>query len=94
MTQLIARGLNRAQIQIYETAPSAAHTPKDNSNAVLKDVLVDGTIGTAVGTGVGALAQVALVAANVTLLVASPLVAPLVILGWGAPAWELSWAPR
>jgi len=37
-----------------------------------------------VGTGVGALAQVALVAANVSLFVASPLIAPLAMLGWGA----------
>lgn len=85
MTQLLARGLDRDQIQIYETStPGTALASRNDSNAVLKDVLVDGTIGTAVGTGVGALAQVALLAANVTLLVASPLVAPLVILGWGA----------
>jgi len=32
----------------------------------------------------GGLAEVALVAANVSLFVASPLVAPLVMLGWGA----------
>lgn len=43
-----------------------------------------GTIGTAVGTGIGALAEVALVAASVSLFVASPLIAPLAMLGWGA----------
>jgi len=37
-----------------------------------------------VGAGVGGLAEVALVAANVSLFVASPLIAPLVMLGWGA----------
>ena len=47
-------------------------------------MLVDGAIGTAVGTGLGALAQVALVAGSVSLFVASPLVAPLVMMGWGA----------
>jgi hypothetical protein len=51
---------------------------------VLTNVLVDGAIGTAVGTGIGGLAQLALVAANVSLFVASPLIAPLVMLGWGA----------
>jgi multimeric flavodoxin WrbA len=51
---------------------------------VLTNVLVDGAIGTAVGTGIGALAQLALVAGSVSLFVASPLVAPLVMLGWGA----------
>jgi hypothetical protein len=45
---------------------------------------VDGAIGTAVGSGIGVLAELALVAANVTLFVASPLVAPLAMLGWGA----------
>ena len=48
------------------------------------DVLKDGAIGTAVGTGVGVLTQLALVAANVSLFVASPLIAPLALLGWGA----------
>jgi len=70
---LVARGLPPGQLRIYETdvAPSAP-VPKEDSNAVLKDVLVDGAIGTAVGTGLGALAEVALVAASVTLFVASP----------------------
>ena len=54
------------------------------SNAVLKNMAVDAAIGTAVGTGLGALAEFALVAANVSLFVASPLPAPLVLLGWGA----------
>lgn len=83
--ELVVRGLPLAQLRIYETdeVPSAP-MPKGDSNAVLKDVLVDGAIGTAVGTGLGALAEVALVAANVTLFIASPLIAPLAMLGWGA----------
>ena len=85
LSTLVDRGLPREQLQIFETnATSSEPAPKEDSNAVLKDVLVDGTIGTAVGTGLGALAEVALVAANVTLFVASPLVAPLAMLGWGA----------
>ena len=83
--ELVVRGLPPAQLRIYETdeVPSAP-MPKGDSNAVLKDVLGDGAIGTAVGTGLGALAEVALVAANVTLFIASPLIAPLAMLGWGA----------
>ena len=54
------------------------------SDEVLKDMLVEGMIGTAVGTGVGALGMLAIAAANVTLFVASPLVAPLAMLGWFA----------
>lgn len=82
---LVERGLPRERLQIFETdSPTPAPAPKEDSNAVLKDVLVDGTIGTAVGVGIGALAEVALVAANVSLFVASPLLAPLAMLGWGA----------
>jgi len=54
------------------------------SDEVLKDMLVEGMIGTAVGTGVGALGMLAIAAANVTLFVASPVVAPLAMLGWFA----------
>jgi hypothetical protein len=82
---LVERGLLREQLQIFETDSAApVPAPKEDSNAVLKDVVVDGAIGTAVGTGIGALAEVALVAANVTLFIASPLIAPLAMLGWGA----------
>lgn len=85
LVTLLARGLPREQIQVFETdTPPSGPLPKEDSNAVLKDVLVDGAIGAAVGTGLGALAEVALVAANVTLFVASPLIAPLAMLGWGA----------
>lgn len=84
-SQLIEQGLPHQQVRVVERARA------DDSNAkvadddeVLKEVLVDGTVGTLVGTGLGALGQMALVAANVTLFVASPLVAPLAMLGWGA----------
>lgn len=82
---LVERGLPRERLQIFETdSASPAPPPKEDSNAVLKDVLVDGAKGAIVGTGIGALAEVALVAANVSLFVASPFIAPLVMLGWGA----------
>lgn len=83
--RLVERGLplKRQQLLDAESAmPVVASDPE--SNNVLTNMLVDGAIGTAVGTGVGALTQVALVAANVSLFIASPLVAPLVMLGWGA----------
>lgn len=84
-TTLIARGVPRERLQLYDTdTPTLAPAPQEDSNAVLKDVLVDGTIGTAVGAGLGGLAQVALVATNVSLFIASPLLAPLMMLGWGA----------
>lgn len=47
-------------------------------------MLVDGAVGTAVGPVLGGLGEVALVAAEVTLFVANPVIAPLFMLGWGA----------
>ena len=85
LSSLVARGLPRAQVQIFaDDSAVAVSTAPGKNNDMLKDVLVDGAIGTAVGTGIGALAEVALVAANVTLFIASPLIAPLAMLGWGA----------
>jgi len=83
--KLLAEGLPHEQLKLFSAdAPAAAPGSQATSNEVLKDVVVDGAIGTAVGTGVGALAELALVAANVSLFVASPLIAPLAMLGWGA----------
>jgi hypothetical protein len=85
LSRLVEQGLPHERLRLFATDPAASDTaPKESSNAVLKDVLVDATIGTAVGTGVGALGSVALAAASVSLFVASPLVAPLMLLGWGA----------
>jgi len=85
VTRLVQRGIPRDQLQLFDadSGPVVAE-PKGESNEVLNKVLVDGAIGTAVGAGLGALAQLALVAGSVTLFVASPLIAPLVMLGWGA----------
>lgn len=85
LTILVERGLPREQLHIFETdaaVPASAH--ESESNEVLKDVLVDSAIGTAIGTGIGALGEVALVVANVSLFIASPLLAPIMMLGWGA----------
>lgn len=81
---LLERGLPRERLNLFEAPTPMVYPVEPRSDVVLKDVLVDGAIGSAVGTGIGVLAEVALVAANVTLFVASPLVAPLVLLGWGA----------
>lgn len=86
MSSLAQRGFSAAQMQIYsgDADSPLAPDPLAKSNVVLKDMLVDGAIGTAVGTGLGGLTTIALVAANVSLFVASPLLAPLMLLGWGA----------
>lgn len=82
--RLVGRGLPRGQLNIVENAGIDGNSKMAVDNEALKDVVVDGAVGAAVGTVIGALGEVALVAANVTLFVASPLIAPLFMLGWGA----------
>ena len=85
LVRLIEQGLPHERLHIFDSdSASPAATQQTNSNKVLKDMVVDGAVGAAVGTGIGALAEVALVAANVSLFIASPLIAPLALLGWGA----------
>jgi hypothetical protein len=86
LSRLLAGGLPRDRVQIFtpNSVPPVSPQAEKKSDDVLRDVLVDATIGTAVGTGLGALGEVALVAANVSLFIASPLIAPLMMLGWGA----------
>jgi hypothetical protein len=84
-SRLVEQGLLRERLHIFAADPAASDAaPNEGSNEVLKDVIVDGSIGAAVGTGIGALGSVALAVANVSLFIASPLIAPLVMLGWGA----------
>jgi hypothetical protein len=85
VSELVAAGLPLVRVHLFDKdSTPAPHTATESSDVVLKDIVVDGAIGTAVGTGVGAVLTVAAIAANVTLFVASPLIAPLVMLGWGA----------
>jgi len=80
--RLIGAGLAAGALDILHE--QALPTGADDDDEVLKDVLVDGAIGTAVGTGVGAAGTAALWAADLTLFVASPVIAPLAMLGWFA----------
>jgi len=90
LDRLADDGLPRERMQLLDSASMPpAPKPHGDSNEVLTNVLVDGGIGTAVGTGVGALATVALVATEVSLFIASPLIAPLAMLGWGASVGAL-----
>lgn len=83
--ELLRRGLPPSQLALCANSDAALQAPPAaNSNQTLKSILVDSAVGTVVGTTLGALGEVALVAANVTLFVASPLIAPLSMLGWGA----------
>lgn len=83
--QLLAANIPLERIHLLNKMTNEPfHPVQEDSNGVLKDIVVDGTIGAVVGTGVGVLAQIALVAGNITLFIASPLIAPLAMLGWGA----------
>lgn len=83
--KLIKHGVPAGQMHIFSAQkPAYISAEEKKSDAVLKDILVDGTIGTIVGTGTGALLELALIATNVSLFIASPLVAPLMLMGWGA----------
>lgn len=84
---LLDKGFKREQLQIVANeAARVDQVPKqhEDDKEVLKNVVVDSAIGTTIGAGIGALGQVAIVAANVSLFVASPLLAPLMMVGWGA----------
>ncbi len=80
--RLVDAGLAGGGVRILHDHPSGI--VEQSSDEVLKDMLVDGAIGTAVGTSVGALGTAILWASGITLFVASPVVAPLAMLGWFA----------
>lgn len=78
-------GVPPAQLTLQ--LPGSVPTGEDalaDSDDVLKDLLRDGAIGTAVGTATGAVGSIAMAAANITLFVANPLLGALYLLGWGA----------
>lgn len=85
LSRLVERGLPRERLFLFAgDSATLAPTKPASSNEVRNEVLVDGAIGTAVGTGIGVVGEIALVAANVSLFAASPLLAPLMLMGWGA----------
>jgi len=81
--RLVDRGIMPRQIDILDEFPPRSGS-LDDSEDVLKNVVVDGVIGTVVGAGLGAAGTVAMVAGNITLFIASPILAPLAMLGWFA----------
>ncbi len=89
LSRLAELGLPRDRLNIFtadsvQPVSSQEKKQEKKSDGVLQDILVDSAVGTMVGTGIGALAEVGLVVANVSLFFASPLLAPLMLMGWGA----------
>ena len=78
--RLLAAGFATSAVEILQALPLKPVVA--GSDEVLKDMVVDGAIGTAVGTGIGVVGTAILWASSVTLFVASPLIAPLAMLGW------------
>ncbi len=81
-TYLLQLGIAAQDMELLNDARPAMQPAE--SDEILKDMVVDGAIGTAVGTGVGAVGTAMLWASSITLFVASPLIAPLAMLGWFA----------
>lgn len=81
-THLQELGIAARDMELLDDARQAVQPVE--SDEILKDMLMDGAIGTAVGTGVGAVGTAMLWAGSITLFVASPLIAPLAMLGWFA----------
>ncbi|MDD2162691.1 MULTISPECIES: hypothetical protein [Pseudomonas] len=83
LAQLIQRGMHSEQLQIVASNADAppAPAPRAKSNRVLKNMLIDIAIGTGIGIGIGALIAVAMIVSEASLFYASPLLAPLALMG-------------
>lgn len=82
LNAMIEQGLQREQIQIIESALEPIDPSQ--SDKVLNEVIVDGAVGTVLGASAFGIGHIALVGANISLFVASPILGPLIMLGWGA----------
>lgn len=81
--QLLQKGFKPEQMELIGKSQSDEEIRPD-SDEVRNEVVIDGAIGTAAGAGIGALGEVALAAANVSLFIASPVLGTLMMIGWGA----------
>ena len=82
--RLQREGLGAGQWRILEPGQGAGSEGRADSDDVLRAMLVDGSIGTGLGALAGAAGTVALGVASVSLFIASPVLAALTMLGWGA----------
>ncbi len=81
---LLEQGLPPTQVDVVQRIRGDDYNrPLAEADNVLKNMLINAAVGAVVGTGYFAFAEVALALGNVTLFTASPLVAPLAMLGWG-----------
>ncbi len=81
---LLASGFAEQAIRIRHKASASASvqaSQDDLSDDVINEVVADSAIGAAVGAGIGAIGTVILIASSETLFIASPLIAPLALIG-------------
>lgn len=81
--ELLHAGFTRDQLELVDKAATDQEITPD-SDEVRNEVVIDGAIGAAAGAGIGALGEAALAAASISLFVASPVLATLTMIGWGA----------
>ena len=86
LRRLVSRGLPRERLHIF--APRRGSSAVTTSSSETDESLM--VSGGAIRIGMGALAEVGLVMANVSLFIATPVVAALTALGWGATLAGLS----
>ena len=86
LSKLLKRGLSREQLQILDASERMplSLAARLKSRSVRNAMLTYGAIGAVVGGVLGALVQAALVISDAGLLTASPLLAPIMLMGWGA----------
>ena len=83
--RLFNEGIAAEQFEIFDEPGDQGHI-EPNSDEVRNETLTGGAIGTVIGGAAGALGEVALAAANVSLFLASPVIGTLTMIGWGAAA--------
>ncbi len=83
LEQLLQCDFKQEQLTLINKQSKSQEIAPD-SDEVRDEMLTDGAIGTAVGAGIGALGEAVIAAVNISLFVASPVVATLVMMGWGA----------
>ncbi|MHB0992453.1 MAG: hypothetical protein ACYC3O_05870 [Burkholderiales bacterium] len=82
---LIERGITPAHINLIVPEDKMIDKKiEPDGDGVAKEVVKDAIIGGVIGGGVGAAGAAAMAAASITLFVASPVLGPLSLMGWGA----------
>lgn len=85
-SRLVTQGIHKDQLTLRHAdfASDQSYANNESSNYVLKTIIIHIVFGVVIGSMVGMLVELALIASNINLFVASPLIGPVVLIGWGA----------